>query len=264
MLSILLIISCSRCKEQCTDATNPDCPNYVPPVDPCAGSHEVRANFVIEMDIDAPGGPVGPNWLESSYCIADVNHVRVRSTVQNATSYLWILGVDTFYTQEHIFNIPAIYAGQNLPVTLIVVAPTNASCFPNDDGRDTTTKYVTVKDICTPDIYGTYRGSWQTAPNDSFNIKITRTFCYDESGTWAQHIVNLDQSGDSCGYDWMAIGNFYLRFGLGSSACSSAIGYAQLQEDKEHISIVYQLFDPLHPLEISQWPYRNFMGHRIQ
>jgi hypothetical protein len=258
LMAIALVLSCNRCKEECDDASNPECPNYVAPVYPCAGHSEVSADFTIEMNVYA-GTPV---WYESDYCIADVNEVRITALLDDAISYTWILGLDTINTQQHVFNFPAIYAGMSLPITLIVIAEPDTLCYPNDDGLDTITRYVTITDICTANIYGTFRGALDDTPTDSFEVKIRRTACTDQSGS-EFHLINIDQQGDSCGDAIHHIGNNYVWFSTGNSACSSARGYAELEEDLYHIYIPFQLMDDSNPLNPSEWPMHHFRGYKI-
>lgn len=258
-LITLLVLSCSRCKEEdCTDSTNPDCPNYVAPVDPCAGKTEVSAEFKIEMEIAFNG----TTWYETDECLSGINTVRVTSLWEDASSYTWILGVDTFYTQQHIFAVPSEYDGQSLPVKLIINAPPQTDCFPNDNGMDTVLKYIHVRSICDADIWGTYRGAWDSAPADSFEIKIQLPVC-DEPDAILYELVNIDQQGDSCNNAIWDYANDYVRFSTGNNNCSSARGFAKLEEDKVHVRIEYRLFDSNQPLNPELWPLRIYRGRKL-
>ncbi len=79
---IAAVLSCSRCKEECDDPTDPDCPNYVVPVDPCAGKTEVSAEFKIEMEIAFNG----TTWYETDECLSGINTVRITSLWEGASS----------------------------------------------------------------------------------------------------------------------------------------------------------------------------------
>jgi hypothetical protein len=257
---ILLVLSCSKCRDpECTDPTNPDCPNYVEVVDPCAGQSEVNADFKIEMDISLEGTPV---WYETNQCISFHNDVRVSANWENATSYKWILGVDTFYTQQHIFGVATIYNDQSLPIKLIVESTPNSECFPNDNGLDTIVKYIDVRGSCDSDIWGTYYGAWDEAPLDSFEVKILLSVCYNPNGPIHQ-LVNIDQLGDSCGDAIFQVANNFVRFATSNNNCSSARGTAELDLASNKIFMEYRLFDPAHPFDIDLWPLHKYRGRKI-
>jgi hypothetical protein len=216
----------------------------------------VSADFIIEMDAGIS------EWYETDECLSVHNDVRITALWQNASSYKWILGVDTFYTQQHVFAVPAIYDGQSLPIKLIVSDTPESICFPNDDGVDTVMKYIHVRTYCEADIWGTYRGAWDSAPTDSFELKIQAPICDDPNATGHQ-LVNFDQLNDSCSHAIWAIANKYVRFSTGSNSCSSARGFALLAEDGEHIKIEYRLFDSANPVNPELWPLRIYRGRKL-
>lgn len=263
---LLVVLSCTSCKEECNDPTNPDCPNYVPPIDPCAGSQEVSADFTIEMKVNKPGYP--ETWIESNVNILGSHRlVRLHANLDNAISYKWLLGADTLYSQDYEFVFGQAFSGQTIPVTLIIMAEPNNICFPNDNGMDTITKYIEVKDICTADIFGRYWGSWASAPSDSFEIAITSRSC-DENPPLLDDLflVNFDQTNDSCGFnnfEFPETDNFYVKFNTGNNACSAARGTAILSQDRYHFQATYQLFDPANPNNPELWPMRQFRGRKL-
>ena len=136
MLSILLIISCSRCKEKCTDATNPDCPNY----DPCLSQIPFTADFkmVSSGGIDPAGYEVldgDTGWCKSTFRFIPLHQVD---------SVKWILGSDpTVHTQTN-FTINFELAYYNVPVTCIAYGKQNSQCFGVENVIDTVVKHLTV------------------------------------------------------------------------------------------------------------------------
>jgi hypothetical protein len=262
---IILIISCSKCKDpECTDSTNPDCPNYVEVVeDPCAGSSEVSANFYFEMRSSLSG--LQPEvWVTDTICLAGQNStVRVRVLQENPTFIKWIVGATEYSSTEVQFTVSEDFIDQELPVTLIVHAPVDSICFPEDNGMDTITKYFKVREKCYADVFGTYRGSLQTAPLDSFDLRIAPYGCIDNISGMV-YLVNFDQQQDSCSYfDIYQWSNRIFEFHTNNSACSSARGKAELSSDLSQISIRYQILSPDNPLQPSLWPYLNFAGRKI-
>lgn len=101
------------------------CRKDIAPENPCDGQQEVRAVFVIEE-------LVNERWFEGD-SIACCNTVRFRA-LQKADEYIWILGQDTFRTQEvYLSRFPFGW----LDAILIVKRKPNTSCFPYDNGMDT-------------------------------------------------------------------------------------------------------------------------------
>jgi hypothetical protein len=169
-LITLLVLSCSRCKEEdCTDSTNPDCPNYVAPVDPCAGKTEVSADFIIEERI-GPGEFREANAVTG--CEACV--VRVRALNPNL-NYTWQIGTDVFTDSVALFGFREEHIGNSYPVTLIVNGPIDSNCHPNDNGMDTITKYISVHHGYDKSLEGNWRIAWDSPPLDSFDVYIEIT-----------------------------------------------------------------------------------------
>jgi hypothetical protein len=147
----------------------------IAPENPCAGQEEVKADFVIEELI-------GDRWFEGD-TIADYgNKVRFRA-LQKADSYMWILGLDTFYMQT---VTKSSFPFGWLDAKLIVRRKPNEICFPADDGIDFSERkfYVwPVSNILFPEpirfppypIYGTYRGYNLSNPNLEFNVTLYDT-----------------------------------------------------------------------------------------
>ena len=266
---ITAVLSCSRCKEECDDPTDPDCPNYVVPVDPCAGRTEVSAEFVIEQRVDVVG-QIGQLIL-SDTAISLYNTTRVTATIENAALYKWIIGTDTVSGPTASFYFSESQAGQSYPVTLIVQKVPNFACFPNDNGMDTVTKFIHVIEICDNPIYGTYRVAFDTNPTDSFTVAIkTWPFTGDLTNECNNLFLNnFDNptSPDSCYATYRAVGYQYLKFWSDDASCSGSRGEAFIGPDNNSIRAHYQYWDqslgiPLSPA--SNWPFRTFKGRRIQ
>ena len=265
----LLVLSCSRCKEEeCTDSTNPDCPNYVAPVDPCAGKTEVSADFVIEQRVNNIGHP--EKFITCDTAIALYNITHVTAYIKNAATYKWIIGTDTVFGPQTSFHFSENQAGQSYPVTLIVQKAPNLSCFPNDNGMDTVTKFIHVINICDNPIYGTFRVAFDSSPSDSFNVAIKTWPLVGDITNECNNlfIVNFNKrvSPDSCQANYRALGYNYLNFWSGFSSCSSSRGEAFISPDGAYIRANYQYWEqslgiPLTP--VSNWPYRTFRGRRI-
>jgi hypothetical protein len=265
----LLVLSCSRCKEEdCTDSTNPDCPNYVAPVDPCAGKTEVSADFIIEQRVNSIG--MDEQFIACDTSIALYNRTHVTASIENAELYKWIIGTDTISGPTASFFFSESQSGQSYPVTLIVQKAPNLTCFPYDNGMDTVTKFIHVINICDNPIYGTFRVAFDSSPSDSFNVAIKTWPLAGDIINECNNlfIINFNKQlePDSCLSDYRAIGYRYLKFSSGSTSCSSSSGEAYIGSDNNTIQAHYQYWEqslgiPLTPR--SNWPYRTFRGRRI-
>jgi hypothetical protein len=201
LLAIALVLSCNRCKEECDDPTNPECPNYVAPVDPCANSQEVSANFTISQRA-ANGGQDVNTFIETDYYVVPSGLVRFYALQENA-DYKWIIGADTIYSREYDLVFGEAFAGQVIPIKLIISAAPDSFCFPLDNGIDTLIRNIEVRDPadCEISYLGNYYGSWSEAPNDSFFLKLyllpDSTFPVNDCGELWGKGLNGDYN-DSC------------------------------------------------------------------
>jgi hypothetical protein len=250
-LTALLVLSCSHCKEQeCTDSTNPDCPNYVAPtpVDPCAGSQEVSADFTIEEHVSYL-----PNlWRLTTNGVFSDNTLRIRPLNDNVNCK-WILGVDTIQASEYSFHFPTGSYGQTFPIKLIVTGSIDTVCFPNDNGMDTITKYITVYDSCQMPIIGKYRVAWDSAPTDSFDVKLTCNADWiDGIAIYAQNFEH-DQANDSCRMDFTGYGYNYYSLHTGLITCRGLIGEFWLNPDNS--------FEAKYKIRDGNWNYQNKHVH---
>ena len=208
-LMTLLVLSCSRCKEEdCTDSTNPDCPNYVAPVDPCAGKTEVSADFIIEERISAIGAG---EFIPTDTTLKE-RHIRFRAITQGATEYKWYVGSEIITNTQSVTRFfPEQWAGSNIPITLVVRKIPDNACFPNDDGYDSITKVFHIsqyliepnplgdedRTVQNGGLQGTYR-LIQEGMQDSIDVGVS--FCNNYLGTTIL-FENLDGQGTICNCD---------------------------------------------------------------
>jgi len=251
---LLVVLSCTRCKEECDDPTNPDCPNYV---DPCAGHSEVTA--IIEIAEQA--APFFYSQIfEATDIVIDGKNVRFRCPVENA-QYTWILGTETIHDQEFMRYFSG-YAGQNISVTLIVQKEPDLACFPNDDGIDTLTTSFYVIDKCEPSIEGVFRGAWDELPTDSFNVSILAAPDWDDpdgvcNGFYISNFSkNNPDSIDVSYYGWRTNYKAYINTDLAS--VDSFNGYLFLSQDKQHLRAEYKLY-----IGNGEFAPHVFRGYRI-
>jgi hypothetical protein len=208
------MLSCNRCKEECDDASNPECPNYVAPVDPCSGLSPVSADFTISARASSAGA--GYHKIIEIDGKVYSNKLVILHALEEGASYKWVLGLDTIYDQSYEFTFPDNFIGQTIPIKLIVTKTPNSACFPQDNGMDTLIQYMQVIDGCDASYQGVYYGAWDDAPLDSFYMSFTKkddlqTSIIDCSDLWARG-VNGDFN-DSCKTDVIAGTDNYLWIG---------------------------------------------------
>ncbi len=147
-IGISVTIGFSSCKKHCQDPSNPECENY----NPCYGKTPVTASMIMDQslmlyfdeDFYETGDTVFPTGVL----------IRFRCQTE-ADRVIWVLGKDTVEKRqvERSFGLP--YG--KYPVTLIVHAEPNLSCFPEDDGWDTLTRYVHLIPVCELNVFGTFK-----------------------------------------------------------------------------------------------------------
>ena len=259
-MSILLIISCSRCKEKCTDATNPDCPNYVPlvVVDPCAGALTTSADFIMYQSL-TPG--LASDTLIQFYHYCFTNKTITLKASQDSANYHWIIGADDYFTQEVTFEIGSQFENADIPLKLVVTRNPDVDCYPNDNGVDTVTKTIVARHFCAGSMAGRYCGTWENEAVDSFVVELI----FEPDGVSQCGRFNL--SGvqptlpDTCiNGSFQRLDN-YLRFDGFSGACFMPIGKAKLDSTLQNIFIDYSLL--LYTNQNEPRVYHLFNGHRI-
>ncbi len=142
LIGILVLSVLSACKKDCSDYTNPECPNF----NPCRNKKPVEANFEIGE---------GFNFIPSPYLgdfHPDILFMRGKILFRpvgfdpkdTSIKYTWILGSEIIhkYSFYRDFQHTRYTLENNIPITLIVQTEPDKSCFPNDNGIDTLTKYI--------------------------------------------------------------------------------------------------------------------------
>lgn len=189
----MTIAGCESCKDkQCNDWTNPECPNYIQPIDPCINTHPVTADFIISQW----AGPGANNmYVETQYHLLAESLVKL-TAIEDGASYKWIIGEDTIYSREYEFTFSNNFQGQIIPLTLIVFKSPDHNCWPEDDGIDTLVRIVHIRPTCTLSLLGLYHGSWEESPQDSFYISFRATDSDIWPGEDCNALVGRGLNGD--------------------------------------------------------------------
>jgi len=151
---------------------------------PCDCATEVSAEFKMEETGKYQGSlePMYKTETDTMYSESPL----LFTALEKDAEYTWYIGAEVITEKKfwRFFNSTLI--GQTLPMTLVVKKKPNKICFPNDDGYDSITKYITVVDgthlFTTPNHFeGTYRLS-DTASVDSIDVIIDFDNDYNGDG----------------------------------------------------------------------------------
>jgi hypothetical protein len=261
LLTTMILVGCNRCKDDCDDPSDPACPNYVGPVDPCANAVETSAHFTMRQSPN-PNGAVADTLIQF-YRECLVNKPITLRASMDSCSYHWIIGADHYYNQKVTFYFSVNYVNQEIPITLIVTRTPQNECFPNDNGTDTLTKIIVPKFGCESAIWGKYFGAWDESPLDSFAIELIPSpddwpNCNDQV-----KLINLNPMapGDTCIanslrmlYNFIEIDDTYVP-------CFWPLGAAYLDSTAQNIKIEYSIIQEA--VNNAPRSYHVFRGYRI-
>jgi hypothetical protein len=162
ILFAILTLS-SQCKKKCSDPTNPDCDNY----NPCYGKKAVSAAFTIFEEVN-----VVPTFEVPYYDTDTITMNQARFTaLEEGAEYEWHIGSEILRTKS--FTRSDFPQNQSIPVTLIVKKTPDTSCFPNDDGADTLTRYLwKCRFFDNSKLFGTFKGFFDNNKQDTATVKI--------------------------------------------------------------------------------------------
>jgi hypothetical protein len=262
------MLSCNRCKEECDDATNPECPNYVAPPapDPCASKSEVSATFTVLQQASIAG-----NFLDTlKPCFDEIlvgNKTIYLHAIEPDANYQWLIGSDTVYGQDYEFVVPLSFIGQNINIKLMVEKQPDTLCFPLDNGLDTITKTFTALSSCTSDPMGKWYGAWDDSPIDSFLIAFVTYDDPNDPGVdcGLAYIKGHHQSfTDSTLINRDGLTANYLYFRSTHGPQYAPYGPANVSEDDNHIVISYTMFaSNVFPDNDWSLVHHVFRGYRI-
>ncbi len=171
ILGQLMVSSC--CKD-CSDPTNPECPNY----NPCLNIKEYTADFYCS------GIPYNNRRfdtipleyrIQEDYVLGDQSAAFV--STQAAVKHYWRLGNREF--RDSIFSLVFLQQdkGHKFEVMHVIeypLTPEYKKCYPKATGRDTVIKSFTIESgrVIDMPIWGKYKGYVDIFPNREVTIEI--------------------------------------------------------------------------------------------
>lgn len=248
----IILISTIGCKEDCTDETNINCPNY----DPCWREVPVSAEFSIMQ---------GLAYNEHRrYFKGDTfttGFVRLQA-VQKLDSYEWHIGSD-----NRVFSGQTVELDYGLntgwvDVTLVGKKNHRTGCLLDDDGIDTIQKsfYLVPRDSLL--LKGKYRGVSLSQPLDTFEFD----FMYDYSTN--PFSIGINQFPKECirpyGLDCPIGYRQFLMIDLSDEIiCPPPIGVGELSLDNT-LTIIYELYGDENNNGTNTIRRDTFIGKKIQ
>ena len=234
------------------------------PLNPCADTHPISASFTISQY----AGPGNDGlYIETQYHVTANKLVKLHANEEEAFTYKWIIGADTIYSQEYTFQFSTDFYDQIIPLKLIIYKEPDTECWPDDNGRDTLTRYVHVQSLCTSSRLGLYYGAWEDAPQDSFYI----SFRLDDAEEWigldCYALIGRGLNGDfndSCRVQIGGSTNNYVR--IANDDCSYHVmgdpwGEFYVYPEENRIYADYYFFIEVDGSPMQQ--FKKFNGRKI-
>ena len=172
VLSFVLLLASCR-KEQPAIAE-------VEAEEPCDCATEVSAEFDILERFGNFGG-AELIFTPTDNILGDKN-VKFSAREEDAT-YTWYIGTEVLDTKDFLRFFSAQLVNTTIPISLVVEKKPNKLCFPDDDGRDSITRYMTVFDECDTSVM---EGAFRIAEENSLDSMDITIDLLDY--TYASHI----------------------------------------------------------------------------
>jgi hypothetical protein len=211
-----------------------------PVENPCeCGQKPVSANFTIT---ETRGWP---DWLIADFEPYDTDTIMFGSAVFTAleedATYTWLIGIETL--QDKVVERSGFPEGQAVPITLIIEKTPDNECFPNDDGRDTLTRYLyKAESRCESLIQGEYHGALVSNPQDTFTVLIDNCPPYPQIpgfSNWSLYIKNLERD---CEFicEESIVSHRQIVFFSGADQCERPRGQIKLSDNDSDLTIKYR------------------------
>lgn len=162
----------------------------------CECANEVSAAF----SIDEMSGPYIEDALYTETDTAYTKkNVRFKAVEKNA-DYTWYIGAEVIHDSVVYRYFDETLNGQTIPITLVIHKNPNSICFPNDDGYDSITKYITFVDkgfdMSQTSYFSApqpnYEGTYRLLANDATDsVDVTLDFVQHIPGVGYDGYINL-------------------------------------------------------------------------
>jgi hypothetical protein len=215
--------------------------------DPCECASEVSADFEIREALNNGAPSINIYTVTDDILENKTAYFKAKET---DAEYTWYIGAEIKTDREISRFFESQWVGSTIPITLVVEKEPNKTCFPNDDGYDSVTKYMEVHSFCDSSILeGTFRVAEENSI-DSFDIVFDFELAYASPGVLSNSncsrldFFNYDGNGSSCvGYD-NAMARNYRAFRKGNFSNWGGASYecGDLVIKKCYLDLNNQLF----------------------
>lgn len=273
---LLLLFSFGFCL-LLTTCKKPDCvkPEYPEEEGPCAGEHEVSAEFDVKSLVTIPsfGTSFVSQWThpEGEEGMFLVLPTARFVALEDEANYQWNIGAGEYDTQIGQLSFSDADIGSIIPITLKVDKTPNLDCFPDDNGMDTITKYMKVIDRCDVPTLGRYLGAWKRSPLDVFELEIKYQMpdlsgCgSDDAAFLIGFLGDLDYPNDTSHTSLIREHTRYVAFGSPVANINDNHGFSGelwLDENLVDVIINYSIFWSSFP-EADEVEQYTFIGKKI-
>jgi hypothetical protein len=163
----------------------------------CDCAKEVSAEFLME---EMTTGNINFARFTDTDTIYSNKNVRFTADEIDA-EYKWYIGTELLTTKSVTRFFSNTLINQTLPISLVIKKKPNNICFPNDDGYDSITKYLTIveKNIFYDNTISRLEGQYKVkSPLLSDSTIITIDIFYQNSTNQYLNVYNYDGLGSNC------------------------------------------------------------------
>ena len=167
------------------------------------------------------------------------HYVEFRAKLEDA-DYTWYIGSDIKSGPVSYIYFESQWAGQDIPITLVVKKKENKICFPYDDGYDSVVKMIHISEYWKTEngelnigpIEGVYRVK-SPLIEDSFEVEFYASYGIQNQAMF--NVINYDGLGSECVDNARISGSNYRQVwtsqGTGTTVCASFRGYIHNRMD---------------------------------
>jgi hypothetical protein len=128
------------------------------------GEQNIDLDTIVMPVFYADGNPANFDSINDVY-------IEFEAPYEDALSYEWWVGSDPTPKTERSFGL-YFDDTMTIAVTLIMTSPINEQCIPGDDGMDTISRVLSIKNVSPHPMWGSYYGYDLEDPNNPYTIEI--------------------------------------------------------------------------------------------
>lgn len=230
--------------------------------DPCANLEPVTARFIMGERI-TNSGYEQIDTLVLSDTVLTWSSVEFRAP-KGYDRYEWKIGFDERTFTDSVVALRFPDPVSSLPIRLIVQDEPNTTCFPEDDGIDTLTQYLTVVPIDSSVVFGRYQGYLESNPADTFTVSVILEVIQGDNEI---SFLNINEDCNTTA-SWLRLSKIaYKSFNFApddyfGNGCNDPNGWFTVDSTHQNVTIDFSTRDIDDPVDQRQ--YFHFIGKRIK